>query len=360
MKETITVIGGGNIGTQFACMFAHHGYQVTLYTTNARLFSYELEICNDMSDIQYRGKIATITSHIEEAMKADIIFITYPAFLFEHLNSLILPYIHEGVKLVFVPGTGGVEFIFQNCRKKGALIYGLQRVPAVARLYEYGKRVCVCGQRKHLYLGTLGNTSLEEIRQLLCTVFEIDCFCLPNYLCVTMTPSNPILHTSRLATMFDQYKDGIYYPDNPLFYGEWSDRSSARLLACDREHQTLLKSINGLDLSPVKSLVDHYNKSDTIEKMTQKLRSIPSLHNLHSPMKLCSKGWIPDFGSRYFRADFPYGLAIIEDIARIAHTDLPNITKTMNWYRNTVDTRNLFTLKDYQIDTLHDLIALYL
>ena len=70
-------------------------------------------------------------------------------------------------------------------------------------------------------------------------------------------------------------------------------------------------------------------------------------------------GWIPDFNSRYFTADFPYGLAIIEQLAEIIGMDTPNISKTMAWYRRVSGDNKCLDLRDYGIHTAEDIYRLY-
>ena len=104
-------------------------------------------------------------------------------------------------------------------------------------------------------------------------IWGIPCFPLPNYLSVTLTPSNPILHTTRLRTLFADYEEGKVYSRNTLFYGEWDGASSELLIKCDEELQKLIKVMDKLDLSAVRSLKIHY-ESGTVEAMTKKLCSI--------------------------------------------------------------------------------------
>jgi len=66
-------------------------------------------------------------------------------------------------------------------------------------------------------------------------------------------------------------------------------------------------------------------------------------------MKQVKDGWIPDFQSRYFTADFPYGLAILEDLAKLLQLDVPNIRSTMQWYRHVTRNENQFRFADYGI-----------
>lgn len=82
-----------------------------------------------------------------------------------------------------------------------------------------------------------------------------DCEPLPDYLNLTLTPSNPILHTTRLMTLFKDYVPGkIVYSSVPLFYEEWSDETTELLFKCDAEVQGLCHELKVFDLSEVKSL----------------------------------------------------------------------------------------------------------
>ena len=120
----------------------------------------------------------------------------------------------------------------------------------------------------------------------------------------------------------------------------------------------MLKIMDRLDLQNVRSLRLHY-ESDTVEAMTKKLSSIKSLHNLSSPMKRVESGWVPDFSSRYFTADFPYGLAIIDELAAVLGFDAPNIKNTMDWYCRVTGDTNRIDLGAYGIHSLEDIYELY-
>lgn len=357
-NTNIAIIGGGNIGTQFACVCAAKGYSVNVYSSKPELYDGTLEIIDENNEIT-TGKLNIITSDIGKAVDdCRILIVTHPAFLLKKVADDLLPYIKEDIVILVLPGTGGAEFSFSECIKKGATLAGLQRVPSVARIEQYGKRVRCEGLRPELYLASIPSGKADDLSEFISSLWCIPCKALPNYLSVTLTPSNPILHTSRLRTLFADYKEGKVYDRNPLFYGEWSDDSSKLLIACDQELQDMIKLMDKMDLSAVKSLKIHY-ESDTIEAMTKKLSSIKSLHNLGSPMIKVSGGFIPDFKSRYFTADFPYGLAIIEELAALLGFSAPNIKDTMDWYRKVTGDTNRLDLADYGIRTLEDIYELY-
>ena len=353
----IAVIGGGNIGTQFACVSASRGHNVRLYTSRPEIWSPILEAHNDDGTIT-RGEIVLASDNIADVLRGhEVIFITHPAFMLRDTASMIAPYVHEGTYIGVIPGTGGAEFAFIDCVRKGAALFGLQRVPSVARVITPGRSVRAEGYRDRLKLAAIPGGESQRLAGIMTGIFGLPCDVLPNYLNVTLTPSNPILHTTRLRTLFGGWHEGMTYPENPLFYGSWSDDSSRLLLICDNELQELCRVIS-LDLSGVISLRLHY-ESNTPEELTRKIRSIRSLHSLKSPMREQDGGFVPDFTSRYFTADFPYGLAIIEEAAGLFGFKAANISETMKWYRDVTGDESHFRLGDFGIDSPDDFLRIY-
>lgn len=241
---------------------------------------------------------------------------------------------------------------------RGAIIFGLQRVPGVARLVEYGKCVRATGYRDQLYVAALPHDETERCCEIIEGILDIRTSPLPNYLNLTLTPSNPILHTTRLRTLYGDYHDGVVYDHVPLFYEEWSDESSHLLLHCDDEVQEICRRLSMFDLTHVRSLRLHY-ESPTPEALTQKLRSIKSLHGLPSPTMSVEGGYIPDWNSRYFTADFPYGLSILVQIADLVGVEAPYMKATLDWYHEQTDHVLEFQFEQYGIHTLEDLIHFY-
>lgn len=100
-------------------------------------------------------------------------------------------------------------------------------------------------------------------------ILDIKTSPLPNYLNITLIPSNAILHTTRLRNLYGDYHEGVVYNSVSLFYKDWNNEISELLLACDDEVQELCKIIDRFDLSYVKSLKIHY-ESLTADAMTKK------------------------------------------------------------------------------------------
>ena len=234
---------------------------------------------------------------------------------------------------------------------------------------------------------------------------------------LTLTPSNPILHTSRLYSLFKDYEPGVTYERVPLFYEDWDDESSELLMKCDDEIQEICRALPEFGLEYVVSEREFYN-ADTIEEMTRAICTEESLLGLTTPtvnaegsevgargtdgfrtkrkqkreaieshvqrragwrekanrrheeyIKMFSKHrgkdsaeqeLIPDLHSRYFTADFPYGLTVIRQIVEIAAVDTPCIDRLLDWYDGIALINDKLILSDYGITDMESMKAFYL
>ena len=355
----ITIVGGGNIGTQFAVHCAEKKHKVTVYTSEPALFSKSLRIVDENSVITHEGDIERATADPKEAFSdAQLILITYPATMMRELAGIICENANEKVMIGVVPGNGGSECAFRKCIERGNLFFGIERVPAIARLVEKGKTVKSTGYRSELHVAALPGKSAEECARIIENLFDIRTLIIPNYLNLTMTPSNPILHTVRLRRLFNDWHPGIVYDRVPLFYEDWDMETSEALIACDEEVQAICRALPEFDLTHVRSLKEHY-ESPTAEAMTRKISSILAFKGLTSPTIKTENGYIPDLHSRYFTADFSYGLSIIRQIAGFAEVPTPHIDDLMNWYLQIAQERNAFSYADYGIMDKKAFIAYY-
>lgn len=347
----LTIIGGGNIGTLMAAEAAYKGHDVTVYTSRPKEWEKEISVYDIEDRMLLTGTIAKVTDCMKIAVQeAEYVLVTMPPHLFGGLEKEMVGYLQRGQKLGVFPGGGGAEFAFHEIIKKGVTLFGLQRVHSIARLKKYGKEVYQLGRKSSLKIGAIPSTEAEAVCSVFEQIFDMPCEALDNYLAVTLTPSNPILHTTRLYSMFKDYKEGDVYPRNFLFYEEWTDEASKILIACDAELQELCKTLP-LDLSAVVSLRDYY-ESQTVEAMTGKIRGIKAFKGLSSPMREVEGGWIPDWESRYFIADFAFGLKIIKDLGRIFKVSMPEISKVWEWYER----KMLYETEVFSINLKRDMI----
>lgn len=94
--KRISVIGGGNIGTQVACVCASKECDVTVYSSRPYAYDGTLEIV-DANDCITTGKMKSVTSSLKNAIEgSEFVFVTYPAFKLKELAEEMLPFVKKG------------------------------------------------------------------------------------------------------------------------------------------------------------------------------------------------------------------------------------------------------------------------
>lgn len=362
MKK-ITVIGAGNIGSILAVKFSQEN-DVCLYTNisdQLPLLSKSMTV-NDIDNNRfYNGNISLITDNLKEAIEfAEYIFITFPSFLFKDLAIKMIPLLKKNQHLVFVPGSGGPELYFSDALLKGVTISGLQRVHCVARITKLGQSVNESGIKSLLKIASIPTSFNEQACKDIENFYKIKTQPLKNYLNITLINSNPTLHTSRLFCLFKNYYPGVIYERNPLFYEEWDIESANLLSDMDDELTSMFPVLeeNGLIVDDIIPIVKYYD-STTPEQMMNKLRSIKGFKGLYSPMIEVAGGFVPDFNSRYFAADFSFGLDLLIEISKMLNTKHDLMEKVSNWYHSISQNPNSFTFKDTKIHNVTEFLNYY-
>lgn len=332
----VTVVGGGHIGTALTCYIkhGHPEFEVRLYTRSPECFVREIT-CNDWEgSVSYQAAPDAISDDPSVAAKdADIVFIALPHFAVEKAFADIAPYVSEGCFVGVLPGSGGFEFFFDKYFQGRARLFGFQRVPFTAKLEKYGHEVNLKSWKPYSVVGTLHAVDLDAA----CAAIQacgLKTEKADNFLAVSLTPSNPVLHTSRTFEIFSPYPRDHEFADHAHFYVGWGDKASETLFAVDAELHRLFASIPQLDMSSVKPLGEHY-ESPTVAAMTEKINSIATFQTVMAPMKPSSKTpgmFVADTQSRLFTEDYPWGLAIIRAYCEIFGVEAPTIDKVLGWY----------------------------
>ncbi|MDR1421470.1 MAG: NAD/NADP octopine/nopaline dehydrogenase family protein [Coriobacteriales bacterium] len=334
MNMKVCVSGGGNIGIALCCYLKQTGCELSLLTSKPTAWGNAVTYTEGGSDRTFEVALDTVTDDPQKALSgAGIIFITQPSFLIEDLIARLEPFLDSGTVICFVPGPGGKEFVCDRLLARGFVIAGLDRAPCVSRIQEPYRSV-IASKKPAVRCGTLPAHRASSVASLIASLLDMTCLPLANYFTVSLTPTNPILHTARLFSLLgnpDSSQNTEGFTHKLLFYGEWDDRASSCLLNMDAELQTICASFDNMDLSGVIPLTEHY-ESATVQELTDKIRSIRSLKNISAPLLERDGRWEPDRNSRYFREDFPFGLCELRAFADIASVSCPTIDKALTWY----------------------------
>ncbi|NMV82489.1 MAG: hypothetical protein GX816_02935 [Erysipelotrichia bacterium] len=329
----ICILGGGNIGTLLLADLSRNKNVITLlHTSRPELWKKHIQVLKPTGELDFIGKVDVISNDPEATIgQADVIISTLPTNVLMDSTDIIKKHIKKGAMLGFIPGSGGKEFLFKDLISSGHVVFGFQRVHAISRISVYGESVYNLGRKDELFFGSIPSKESNKICKIFEKILKVKCHALPNYLSVTLVPSNQILHTSRLYSMFKNYCEGKFWNKETLFYKEWTDADSKVLLSCDRELQSMLLKLKNLDTSYIKSLKEHYGV-ENYKEMTVKISNIPAFSGIKSPMIQKEYGFIPDFNSRYFKEDFPFGLCVIRGFAEILNHKMPSVDRLLKWY----------------------------
>ena len=327
---TVCVCGGGNLGHVVAGFLAAHGdCAVNLLTRHPERWQPQLEISTPDGEI-LKGRLQTVSSNPSLVVSpADIVLLCLPGFSIREELQQIKPFLQAHTAVGSIVSSTGFFFEAFEALPSTTPLFGFQRVPFIARTAEYGRSADLLGYKPMLHVAIEQTTEKEGLRALIERLFHTPTVLLQSHYEVSLTNSNPLLHPSRLYTLWRDWHEGVVYPVQGLFYEDWTDEASQLLITMDREFQQLLRVLPVREGS-IPTVLDYYESTDA-PSLTRKLHSIQAFKGIRSPMKSVAGGFVPDFQSRYFMEDFPFGLRIIQQQALQHQVDTPVINEVLAW-----------------------------
>jgi hypothetical protein len=282
-----------------------------------------------MAGKEYVADVVNVSDRPQDVIAdADMVVICQPGFLIEGTLQQIKPWLKEGAVVGSLVSSTGFFFQAHKILTERVGLFGFQRTPFIARVEQYGHSARLLGYKNEVAIAVENVADAEHFRQMVERLFITPTVLRSNYYEVSLTNSNPILHTGRLYSMWSNW-NGEVYDHNILFYKEWTDEASQLLIDMDAEFMTLLEKLP-VAKGAIPSLLEYYESTDAAS-LTRKISSIAAFQTITSPMQEVEGGWVPDFSSRYFTEDFPYGLRFIKELAQEYNIDTPTIDKVYNW-----------------------------
>ena len=330
MTCKVCICGGGNLGHVVAgFLAARDDCEVSLLTRRPECWQSPLTITTPDGTILH-GNIRQISNQPSLLIpQADIVLFCLPGFSIREELLQVRPYLSPSTAVGSIVSSTGFFFEALDLLPKTTPLFGFQRVPFIARTTAYGRSADLLGYKPALNVAIEQTDDQESLRMVLEQLFATPVFLMQSHYEVSLTNSNPILHPSRLYTLWKDWHEGVVYPSQPLFYEEWTDEASELLIEMDLEFQQLLQVLPVREGS-IPTILDYYESHDA-PSLTAKLRSIQAFKGILAPMQAVDGGFIPDLSSRYFTEDFPYGLRIIYDQAQKHNVPTPIISKVLAW-----------------------------
>jgi hypothetical protein len=213
----------------------------------------------------------------------------------------------------------------------------------MSKVLEYGSLAKITGYKtEHKMYFSMDIQEKQALIDFYVDILEAGISEVNHYLEVSLTNSNPLLHTARLYGLFKDYTPDTVYTESPLFYKGWTLEDSELLIKMDEELQEVIRKLD-LPAYNFKSSLTHYDSTNA-QELTDKINSIPAFQEVRMPMIQAEKGLQPNLTHRFFEEDFPFGLVIIKSIAILVEVDTPFIDKVLSHFQVMMN-------KNYYTDT---------
>lgn len=330
--KRICLCGGGSLGHVIAAWLSAKGTaEVSILTGSPDRWNKEINVFLPESEV-LTGRLTSVSGNPEEVISdADVVLFCYPGFMIASELERIKTYLKRDAYVGSVFSSTGFFFEALRILSPSQPLWGFQRVPFICRVQEYGSSARLLGYKPcyHIAVENVPDEQKRKFADMISEWFERPVHLLKNYYEASLTNSNPLLHTSRLYTMFGRENEGRVYPRMINFYEDWTVEAADVLIKMDREFFELLKVLPVTEgyLPPI---LEYYESHDA-QSLAAKLSSIAGFKGITSPMIQTEEGWIPDFKSRYFTEDFPYGLKYIWQLAHAYNISTPVIDEVYQW-----------------------------
>ena len=332
----VCICGGGSLGHVIAGWSAARAKaQVSVYTSRPGEWVSDIVVDTPEGD-KLTGHIFKVSDDPREVVSpADVVLFCYPGYLIESTLKRLKPFFRKDAFIGSVFSSTGFFFDARKVLEPDQPLWGFQRVPFIARVGEYGHSAHLLGYKSELKVA-VENVPIGEklsFAEFLSEWFERKVTLLDNYFEASLSNSNPLLHP---AVLYDMFAGNKVYDRKIYLYREWSESAAELLIKMDEEFFRLLEVL------PVRrgflpTILDYYESKDAAS-LAAKLRSIPAFQNLEAPMKQGPTGWVPDYSSRYFSEDFPYGLKLICTLAHENGVPVPTLDRVLEWGMSRIQT----------------------
>ncbi len=353
----VAVCGGGRTGHLAAVLFkARPAVRVALFTGRREVVDRYHAAGQCMAAVMPDGarrtaRLDAVTCDAGEALEdADVVIVTVPAHARAGLLQRIAGCLPRS-KTVFVgaiPGFCGFDWLAEHVLGElpNVVIWGMKDVAHIACDLDPGVSIQMGGAKQTLHIATHARENAEARRRLLAhltRLYDARVELLNDYLEITLTPGNPIMHSAVIYGLIGPYGQwhGRPLPQPLRWWNDCPELGAYFIERCDDENQQLRKVLErklGIDLSSVKPLkheiVEAYgNQIADAGTMLSVLRTNRAYDGILAPLARAKDGtgYIIDRESRAFQEDVSCGLALLVEMGKRLNVPLPHIEEIYHW-----------------------------
>lgn len=353
--KTITIIGGGNSAHVLIPLLSKTEMKVNLLTRKPEKWSENISLDYILPSGEliesYHGKINKISDIPKDIIpESDIIILCMPVHTYRLALNRIAPYINTQKKVFIgtVFGQAGFNWMIDEIVAKYSLMnitmFAFGLIPWICRTNKYGKSGIVYGAKPINIAAIKPFDDFQELNEILFDKvvnkwFKHGAFKqADNFISLTLSLDNQIIHTSRLYGLFLENSGGWNkIEDVPYFYRDFSVKSAEILEGLDNDYSLIRNEIKKLYKNKKFTYMLDYLSLDNETNLTsnktilETFRNSKTLGNIRTPVIEANGKWIINKNHRFFKDDIYYGLCIGKWIAEKLNINVPNIDNILIW-----------------------------
>jgi hypothetical protein len=304
--------------------------------------------CDPNNIKEYKGKASVVSKNAADAVpQADFVIVALPSFAIKNVLTGLKPHLKQDAIIYIMPGQGAPDYVAKDVlgeeiKANKVTIAGIIPMPLNCRISERGKRVELAALKAVYELAAKPSANVEKASACLADLLggkKVNP--IGNYAGIALHASNPNLHPGRLYGLFGPdsqlglYEEGKVYPENPLFYETWDDKSADWVQKISDERCKIWATIcekfpsagKPEQLPAVKPYIEgiYAGQIEDTSTLAKCFNTNAGFKGFRCPMKEVEGGFVPDFTNRYFTEDFPEGVAMYKGIADLAGVETPVI-----------------------------------
>lgn len=325
----ITVIGAGNGGQSISGFLATQGHEVALYDIDKSKIDELRKIggIELVGKLQGFGKLACITTNIEEAMKgSELIMVTTVANAHHSVAKSIAPYVEDNQVIILNPGRTCGALVFKETLKDSGVtkryyIGEAQTLVYACRIIENGK-VNIIGVKDEVLLAGLPASDSDHILQTVHTVYP--CFMkTDNVLRTSLENIGAIFHPC--VCLFNAAT--IERQDEFWFYRDMTNQVAGFIEKFDQERLAVGKAY-GIDLLSVNKWIKFAYQDTEGTTLCERMKNNPAYHDIKAPGSIFT---------RQLTEDIPTGVLPIMELGKAVGVKTPLLESMINIIEGLLD-----------------------
>ena len=360
---TITVVGGGNSAHVLIPLLSETGMNINLLTRKPDVWkkTIDLDYVRPSGEFvrSFQGEINKISSDPADVIPdADIIILCLPVHIYRQQIHSIAPYIKKDKEVYIgtVFGQGGINWMTGEIRDEFGLpnirTFAFGLIPWICRTEVYGEKGIVYGAKPINIAAVEPRESFDFLNKILFKKVVFDWFGhgafrqADNFLSLTMSVDNQILHTSRMYGLhLESGGEWEKMDDIPFFYSEFSELSARILKGLDSDYSLIRRKIRKRFPDKKFTYMMSYIEQDNMTNIKNNKTYLDTLNNseilvkIKPPVIEKNGKWVLDTQHRFLTDDVFYGLCVAKSIAQMLKVRTYHIDKTLTWAQKVMGER---------------------